>query len=151
MLGAEFEPLKTAPAAVAESLILKQIDTLEPLVGIEMRDKKDSKGEPPFNPKTFVYKTLLQTRAANPEEVKTARELVIQMGLNADHVKTWSPLHVVLIDDIMHYEQFRDELGKLMNRPTAEAKPGMDEALTEINVILKKWSILALVPWPSKK
>ncbi len=141
MISHEFEGLKTAPGAVVDSVISKQIDDLEMLLTIEGKPEANPKAE-----KSVAYKALIQARAANADEVRIAREQVIHMGLNAEHVKTWSPLHVVLIDDIMHYEQFRDELGKLMNLPYWQAKPGMEEALGQINQNLKKWPTLALVP-----
>lgn len=141
MISHDFEGLKTASRAVADSVISKQIDDLEMILTIEGKPEGNSKAEKPVG-----YKARMQARAANANEVKTAREQIVQMGLNVDLVKTWSPLHVVLIDDVMHYEHYRDELGKLMNLPYWQAKPGMEEALALINQNLKKWPTLALVP-----
>jgi hypothetical protein len=74
-----------------------------------------------------------------------ARERLVQAGLQANHVKTWSPLHVVLIEEVTHYEQYRDEIGKFMNLPYWQAQPGIETALAEIGEEAKKWPAYFLV------
>ena len=145
MLGDEVATLKASPVAVAESLILKQIDILGPEFDIESRDKANSKPGIASELGKLSYKAILQRKAANADEVRAARESLVQLGLPAEHVQAWSPLHVVLIDDIMHYEQYRDELAKHMNLPYWQAKPGIDETLAEVHQIEKKWPALAMV------
>jgi hypothetical protein len=117
ILGDEIAALKASPATVAESLILKQIDILGPEIEVDVRDKSKPQRGTAFDLEKISYKAILLKKAADAEAVKAAREGLVQLGLSADHVQTWSPLHVVLIDDIMHYELYRDELAKHMNLP----------------------------------
>ena len=145
MLGDEVATLKAAPAAVAESLVLKQIDILGPVFEIELRDKAKSRPGTTSDLGRVSYKEILQKKAANPEEVRTARDSLVQLGLPAGHVQAWSALHVLLIDDIMHYELYRDELAKYMNLPYWQAKPGIDETLAEVSKLENKWPALAMV------
>jgi hypothetical protein len=140
-LGHDCEALMNASAPVAESVILKQIDNLDKLLTVESKEEKNSKAE-----KAIGFKATLLNRAANAEEVTAARERVVQLGMNAANVKTWSPLHVVLIDDVLQAEHYRDEVAKFIHLPYWQAKPGMDGVLAEIKQKEKKWPGLGFVP-----
>jgi hypothetical protein len=145
MLGDDIAMLKASPVAVAESLVLKQIEYLGPILEIESKEKSKSSPAAVGELGTIPYKAILQKKAANADEVRTAREGLVGLGLPAAHVQAWSPMHVIFIDDIMHYELYRDELAKYMNLPYWQAKPGIDETLAEISRLKQHLPALVMV------
>lgn len=142
MLTHEIEPLKSAPDAT-ELVLLKQIDRLNTLIVVteSERNEAQKKAQP-----SKSLKSILEKRAGNADEVKAARERIIRLGCDDMLVRRWSPLHVVLIDEELHCEQYRDEVAKFMNLPYWQAKPGIDQAIAEISEKRKQWTLLALVP-----
>ena len=145
MLGDDIAMLKASPVAVAESMVLKQIEYLGPILEIESREKAKSSQGAVGELGKISYKAILQKKAANADEVRAAREELVQLGLPAAHVQAWSPLHVAFIDDIMHYEWYRDELAKYMNLPYWQAKPGIDETLAEVSRLKQHLPALVMV------
>jgi hypothetical protein len=139
MIGAAFESLKTSPSAVADSVVLKQIEALDAFLRLDSKEKGKPESE------QVNFKVSVQTRGTSADEVKGARARLVELGLNADHVKSWSALHVVLMDEVMQCEYYRDELSKFINLPYWQAKPGMDGVLVEIGQRIKKWPSLAFV------
>lgn len=143
MLVADIEPLMTASDAT-NAEVMKHIDRIHNLLQIEHREKSNNafvKSDP-----TDDYKSALTKKIAQPTEVNAARERVIKLGCDAMLVKKWSAAHVILIDDILHCELYRDEMAKFMNLPYWQAKAGLEKSVAEINEKTKEWPSLGLVP-----
>jgi hypothetical protein len=139
VISADFEALKTAADPVVDAVLLKKIDAYDEMLrpGAESPSPRYVAG---------ALKAGLQARARDAAEVQAARGRLIRAGLTPEHVNVWSPLHVVLLDDEVLCEQYRDELGKWVNLPFWQAKPGMDAAEADIAKARGKPPFLELVP-----
>jgi hypothetical protein len=142
MLTTDIEPLKTA-TDVANAEVMRHIDRIHNLLLVQQREKNHAfdKNEP-----TDDYKSTLLRKMKNTADVNAARERIVQLGCDALLVKKWAPAHVLLVDDILHCELYRDEMAKYMNMPYWKAREGLDKAVADINEKTKKWPSLALVP-----
>lgn len=142
MLTSDIEPLKTATEA-ANAEIVKHIDRINNLLLLEKREKNNAfdKSEAPDD-----YKSMLLNKIRNSDEVSAARDRVVKLGCDPMLVKKWSAPHVVLVDDILHCELYRDEMAKYMNLPYWQVKDGLKKAVADIHVKTKQWPSLALVP-----
>jgi hypothetical protein len=138
-ISADFDALKTAADPVVDAVLLKKIDAYDEMLrpGTEAPSPRYVAG---------ALKAGLQARAKDAAEVQAARGRLIRAGLKPEHVNVWSPLHVVLLDDEVLCEQYRDELGKWVNLPFWQAKPGMGTAEAAIAAARGKTPFLELVP-----
>lgn len=135
-VSADFEALESSPDAVADSVILRKIEHYEKLLEMEAKSEKEK----------VDLKARLEARARDESDVKAARARLIEAGLKPEHVKAWSPLHVVLLDEVMLYERYRDDVTKSLNLSFWQAKPAMNEAEAELKKAMNKSRFLALVP-----
>jgi len=140
-IRADFESLENATDPVADSLVLKKIEKYEKLLAMEA---DHSKGD--THKKAAEWKASLQARAKDEGEAKAARARLIEAGLKPENVKVWSPLHVVLLDEVMLYERLRDDVTKSLNLPFWRAKPAMVEAEAELKMAMDKSRFLELIP-----
>jgi len=133
---ADFEEFDSATIPLPDSVVLKKIDRYEKLLDMEegKRGKRD-----------VEWKASLQARAADGNDVKAARTRLIEAGLKPENVKVWSPLHVVLLDEVMLYERMRDDVTKSLNLPFWRAKPAMVEAESELKKAMEKSRFLELI------
>jgi hypothetical protein len=142
-ISSDFADLKAAADPVADSAIEKKIDSYEELF------KMQGDPENPLARMPGGLKALFQARARDAGEVKAARQRLIQYGLEPAHVAVWTPLHVVAIEDVMVYEEYRDEMGKWLNLPYWKAKGGLAEADAAVKKMLDRsaftWSIAAVM------
>src|SRR5262249_31950842 len=126
-VSADFEALRTATDAVSDSVIFKKMESYSDLFLIEKgRDKGGSQNT------VKEWKATLQARAENQAETAAARARLIEAGLKSQLVNAWSPLHVALIDEVMLYEQHRDEIAKWLNFPFWQAKAGLEKSEADL-------------------
>ena len=144
----DFESLKTAADPVVDGFILKKIDSYEPIL------RENARNDNAILRALTSPKAQYIVRASSAEEVKAARARLIEAGLKPQHVNIWSALHVVLLDDVLLYEKYRDEVGKWMNLPYWQAKPGIDEVVAEVPKVRSKSpfksAFVSLVPGMEK-
>ncbi|MFO0877856.1 MAG: hypothetical protein U0840_10920 [Gemmataceae bacterium] len=65
----------------------------------------------------------LDAQVANAEKVKARRARLIKLGHDARQVERYLPLHVVLADDALLYEEIQDDQLKWMTQPFWLAEP----------------------------
>lgn len=134
-VGSDFESLRTANNFVNDKTILEKVGTYKELF---KQHHLEGVGPPADDPET-----ILQSMADDKERVKAARSRLRAAGLGA-RVELWHPLHVVLIDEIVRFEDLRDDTCKWMNLPYWEAKPGLDEADLRLGTEIGKEDSLLL-------
>ena len=135
----DFDEFKTAADPVNDAVLLKKIDGYE--VILKMQQEGNVLRKPAGD-----WKSSLQKRAKDEGEVKAARARLIEAGMKSQLVAAWSPLHVVLLDDVVLFEQHRDEVGKTMNLTYWRGKPFIDEEEARLKKDLEKTPLLTLVP-----
>ena len=133
---ADFEEFDSSTIPLPDSVVLKKIEKYDKL--LDMEGGKRAKTD-------VEWKASLQARAADGSEVKAARTRLIEAGLKPENVNVWSPLHVVLLDEVMLYERMRDDVTKTLNLPFWRAKPAMVEAEAELKKVMEKSRFLELL------
>lgn len=141
-ISSDFEELRTAKYPVNEKIILEKIGSYKELFK-ESRGSLDFMGLPGVEPET-----ILQFLAADKDGVEAAKTRLRAAGLG-DKVNLWNPYHIFLIDELVRFEDFRDETCKWMNLPYWEAKPGLDEAEMKLKQELGKEKSLFLFFLPA--
>lgn len=139
-ISADFEELRNSADPISDSAVMRKIEYIEKLFAMEGPGNKklfDAAGTP---------KKALPARAKIKQEVAAARERLIQSGLKPEHVRVWTPLHVVLLDEARLYEEYRDEACKWANLPYWKARPGMAAEEAKLKKESEKSPFLVLVP-----
>ena len=133
---ADFEEFDSSTIPLPDSVVLKKIEKYDKLLDMEegKRGKRD-----------VEWKASLQARAADGNDVKAARTRLIEAGLNPENVQVWSPLHVVLLDEVMLYERMRDDVTKTLNLSFWRARPAMVEAEAELKKAKEESRFLQLI------
>jgi hypothetical protein len=140
-LSADFEEFKSSDIPLPDAMIVKKIESYRELFKMNEQNFLH-----PLGLGFTSFKDRLEFQAKDADNVKAARGRLIDSGLKAERVNVWSPLHVVLLDDLLVYEEFRDETGKFFNLPYWQAKPGMDEIDAEVKKQFNTSQFLTLVP-----
>lgn len=144
-VSADFDSFKNADYALPEVMIDKKIKEYS-----DIFKSAGVLGEGAASAPEATLKARLELRAKDENDVKESRKRLIESGLKAERVNVWSPLHVVLLDDLLIYERLRDEMGKWYNLPFWQAKPGMDAVDADLKKNLDRSVFLQLVPALSK-
>jgi hypothetical protein len=113
-------------AAMSDAQLEKTVDSLDKIVKLDDKFKKDTRA-------------WLDTRAKDGNYVKTARKRLVEYGLEEKFVEAFPPLQVIILDEKREFEVRRDERIKWLALPYWKAEPGMVDpgaAQAESDVLL---------------
>lgn len=109
-LTTQFEWMLKADRPLPEAELMKYIKQVEELAGMGR--------EGPANPLLKRPIVLYALQAADEKRVAAARRRLIDVGkMRPEVVKTFPPLQVILTDDLLQVDIYRDELFKWVNLP----------------------------------
>jgi thiol-disulfide isomerase/thioredoxin len=139
-ISSDFEDLKNSDDPVPDSAIRRKIDRYAELI------KQGTIGEGPSEPALTSLKPRLEARAKDADDVRAARARLLEAGMKVERVILWSPLHIVLLDTVLIYEQFRDETAKWLNLPYWQVKSALEDAQVEVKKAIRKSEFLEMMP-----
>ncbi len=149
-IAADLERFTTADFPVSDAEVLKKVREYDEIFK-GLGTHENANAGLPAGLGFSSFQARLEFQAKDADGVKAARARLIDSGLKAERVNVWSPLHVMLLDDELVCEEFRDEVSKWFNLPYWEAKPGIDkvDALVKQN-LATSFFMAAILPAYSK-
>jgi hypothetical protein len=140
-LTAQFQTLLKADHPLPEAELAKYIKQVEEIVA--MGDTAPANG---FLGRPKRPKVRYATQAANKDYVAAARKRLIDIGkMRPEVVKTFPPLQVVLTDDLLKVDVYRDELFKWLNLPYYKMTDGIRAMEAKIKEVGKTTVLVPLL------
>jgi hypothetical protein len=140
-LTSQFQPMLKADHPLPESELTKYVKQVEKIVAMSNEGPANRFLGRPNRPS--VRYALL---AANKEHVAAARKRLIEIGgMRPEAVKKFPPLQVVLTDDLLQVDVYRDELFKWLNLPYYQMMDGITAMEAKIKEVGKTTVLVPLL------
>jgi hypothetical protein len=129
-LTAQFQPLIEARRPMTDAELAAHLATLKELVS--SANEEERKSNPHFEQVKANPAGWLAAAVADPAKLQDARNRILSQVGPFDGFMQMSATQVGLLNDLLLYEELRDDLFKWYNLPHAQSIPGMMAADAEI-------------------
>ncbi len=135
MISHQFEELLTAKAPLPEKNVRQAIDEIDQFCQMTNKDAG-------ILGKASVKYAIWTTMEPRLEK---ARGRLVAYGMNSGVVKAMSNIQVVVTDDLVQYENYRDETLKWFNLPAAQALQGVAKVEAELEKNKKDFVLAPII------